>query len=181
MIHSIASSIPTFKTVRFHQGLNVLLADTAPGATEKQTRNSAGKTSVVEIVHFLLGADCDKESLFRTNALIEHSFQGTFDIDGERTEHDDVIWSGRCSCRLRRLRLQQAGEAWRQRERQRECAGYSVFHSSCVLVFRLGKLGAMRQRQLLPPVRAMPSTKCRCAAMKSATIGRITSVLAAMR
>ena len=69
MIISISSSIPTFKKVTFHHGLNVLLADTSPGATEKQTRNSAGKTSLIEIIHFLLGSDCDKDSLFRTAAL----------------------------------------------------------------------------------------------------------------
>jgi uncharacterized protein YydD (DUF2326 family) len=84
MIVSIMSSIPTFKTVTFREGLNVLLADTSPGATEKQTRNSAGKTSLIEIIHFLMGSDCDKDSLFRTDALIEHSFQGTFLIDGEK-------------------------------------------------------------------------------------------------
>ncbi len=78
MIVSIESSIATFKTVRFHSGLNVLLADTQPGASDKQTRNSAGKTSLIEIIHFLLGAKCAKDSLFRTGALLEHSFTGTF-------------------------------------------------------------------------------------------------------
>lgn len=84
MIVSIESSIPTFKTLRFRAGLNVLLADTTPGASGKQTRNSAGKTSFVEILHFLLGANCDKQSLFRTQALIAESFSGTFIIGGEQ-------------------------------------------------------------------------------------------------
>jgi uncharacterized protein YydD (DUF2326 family) len=83
MIVSIESSLSTFKTLRFHAGLNVLLADTQPDSTEKQTRNSAGKTSFVEIVHFLMGANCDKDSLFRTEALIEHTFTGAFIIAGE--------------------------------------------------------------------------------------------------
>jgi uncharacterized protein YydD (DUF2326 family) len=83
MIIAIESSIPTFKTVRFHEGLNILLADTAQDATHKQTRNSAGKTSLVEIIHFLLGSDCNPDSLFRTNALIEHSFTGTLRIVGQ--------------------------------------------------------------------------------------------------
>jgi uncharacterized protein YydD (DUF2326 family) len=82
MILSIESSIPTFKSARFHAGLNVLLADTKPDSTEKQTRNSAGKTSLVEIIHFLLGANCDKDSLFRTDALIDHSFSGVVEIGG---------------------------------------------------------------------------------------------------
>jgi uncharacterized protein YydD (DUF2326 family) len=84
MIISIESSIATFKSVNFHTGLNVLLADTQPQSTNKQTRNSAGKTSLIEIIHFLLGANCDKESLFRTSALVAHTFIGTFDIGGRR-------------------------------------------------------------------------------------------------
>ena len=78
MILNIDSSIPTFKRVELHDGLNVLLSDRQPGATEKQTRNSAGKTSLVEIIHFLLGADCPKGNLFRTEALIEHTFSADF-------------------------------------------------------------------------------------------------------
>jgi uncharacterized protein YydD (DUF2326 family) len=61
-----------------------LLADTRPGATEKQTRNSAGKASLLEIIHFLFGADCNPDSLFRKAALVEHSFSGTLLIGGER-------------------------------------------------------------------------------------------------
>ena len=84
MILSIESSLATFKPVKFHEGLNVLLSDSQPNATEKQTRNSAGKTSLIEIVHFLLGANCDKNSLFRTDELVEHSFQGQFEFWGEK-------------------------------------------------------------------------------------------------
>ena len=78
MILSIGSSLHSFKQVRFHSGLNILVSDTHPDATEKQTRNSAGKTSLIEIVHFLLGADCGRDSLFRCPELIEHSFVGKF-------------------------------------------------------------------------------------------------------
>lgn len=85
MIVSVGSSIPTFKTVHFRPGLNILLADTQPDSTDKQTRNSAGKTSLIEIVHFLLGANCKKDSLFRTEALISHSFTATFMIKGTPT------------------------------------------------------------------------------------------------
>jgi uncharacterized protein YydD (DUF2326 family) len=81
MIVSISCSIPTFKTVTFQAGLNVLLADTRPDSKETETRNSAGKTSLVEIVHFLLGSNCDKDSLFRTKALVDHSFTGVFTIE----------------------------------------------------------------------------------------------------
>jgi uncharacterized protein YydD (DUF2326 family) len=83
MILSIESTLSTFKPVTFHQGLNVLLADKNAASTDKQTRNSAGKTSLIEVIHFLLGADCDKDSLFRLDALIQHTFIGKFKIAGE--------------------------------------------------------------------------------------------------
>lgn len=83
MIVSIESSLNTFKPVVFHSGLNVLLSDRTVGSTDKQTRNSAGKTSLIEVIHFLLGADCEKDSLFRLDELVDHSFKGTFRIDGE--------------------------------------------------------------------------------------------------
>lgn len=82
MIISIESSLKTFKPVTFHAGLNVLLSDRTTNSTEKQTRNSAGKTSLIEIIHFLLGADCEKDSLFRLDDLVEHTFKGTFRIGG---------------------------------------------------------------------------------------------------
>jgi len=84
MINWIDSSISTFKRVDFHAGLNVLLSDSQPDATEKQTRNSAGKTSVIEIIHFLMGSKRGKDSLFRTDALINDSFSAEFEFWGEK-------------------------------------------------------------------------------------------------
>jgi len=83
VILSIESSLATFKTVTFHEGLNVLLSDKSQESTEKKTRNSAGKTSLVEIIHFLFGADCDKGSLLRDKDLVEHTFKGRFRIGGK--------------------------------------------------------------------------------------------------
>ena len=83
MILYIESSLKSFKPVAFHEGLNVVLSDCTANSTDKQTRNSAGKTSLIEIIHFLLGSDCDKESLFRLDELVEHTFKGTFKIAGE--------------------------------------------------------------------------------------------------
>ena len=52
MIRTVSSSLPTFKTLTFTPGLNLLLADVAKTSTDRHTRNSAGKTSLVEIIHF---------------------------------------------------------------------------------------------------------------------------------
>jgi uncharacterized protein YydD (DUF2326 family) len=78
MIVSISSSIPTFKKIKFKAGLNILLADITTRSTAKQTRNSAGKTSMIEIMHFLMGSEADKESLFKKPEIIGHSFTGVF-------------------------------------------------------------------------------------------------------
>jgi uncharacterized protein YydD (DUF2326 family) len=83
MIHSIYSSLSSFKTLTLKPGLNVLLAKKEDGASHKQTRNRAGKTSLIEVVHFLMGADVDKHSLFRLPALINNTFSIEFDLDGE--------------------------------------------------------------------------------------------------
>lgn len=84
MIHRIYSSLATFKTLEFKSGLNVLIAQKEAGATDKQTRNRAGKTSLIEIVHFLTGSDAGKDSLFRSDALVNASFGMAFDLGGEK-------------------------------------------------------------------------------------------------
>jgi len=81
MIHRIYSSLATFKALEFNPGLNVLIAQKEDGATDRQTRNRAGKTSLIEIVHFLTGADVGKDSLFRSDALTKESFGMAFDLD----------------------------------------------------------------------------------------------------
>ncbi|WP_373533045.1 ABC-three component system protein [Vampirovibrio sp.] len=81
MILLIDSDLPTFKAIQFHKGLNVLLSDKSPDSGAKQTRNSAGKTSLIEIIHFVLGGDAGKSSLPRNPALINHFFIGTFQLE----------------------------------------------------------------------------------------------------
>ncbi|MEO6104408.1 MAG: ABC-three component system protein, partial [Pseudoxanthomonas sp.] len=86
MIHHISSTLPTFKNLgALKPGLNVLLAQKIEGASAKQTRNRAGKTSFVELVHFLLGADAGPDSIFRSSELAEHTFRLDFDLKSERT------------------------------------------------------------------------------------------------
>lgn len=83
MIHRIFSSLASFKELVFHPGLNILIAQKEAGATDKQTRNRAGKTSVIEILDFLAGAEAKTESLFRTEALVNETFGIVFDLGGE--------------------------------------------------------------------------------------------------
>lgn len=83
MIHRIFSSLDGFKELEFQPGLNVLIAQKEVDATDKQTRNRAGKSSLVELIHFLTGSNADKGSLFRADALVNEHFGMTFNVKSD--------------------------------------------------------------------------------------------------
>lgn len=86
MIHHLFSTLPTFKDLGdLKPGLNVLLAQKTEGASTKQTRNRAGKTSFIETVHFLTGSEAGPDSIFRTPELAEYTFGMDFDLRDART------------------------------------------------------------------------------------------------
>ncbi len=82
MIRRIFSSLPSFKAMKFRPALNIVLADMSPGATDRQTRNSAGKTSLVELIHFLTGGKCGPDSIFRCEELVKQTFGMELDVGG---------------------------------------------------------------------------------------------------
>lgn len=106
MIHSVTSDLPSFKGLTFGPGLNILLADKSEGATDRQSRNGAGKTSFVELVHFLFGGNADKESIFRCEELSPWSFEAKVDVGGSVV---DVVRSG---SKPSRIRLQGDTSSW---------------------------------------------------------------------
>lgn len=106
MIHSITSDLASFKPLRFGPGLNILLADKSEGATDRQSRNGAGKTSFVELIHFLFGAKADKDSIFRSDTLVPWTFETRVDVGGSVT---DVARSG---SKPSRIRLQGDASSW---------------------------------------------------------------------
>lgn len=83
MIRSVFSDLSTFKTLKFNEGLNILLADKSPGASDRQSRNGAGKTSFIEIIHFLFGANVYKDSIFKNDDLIDSFFLIDFDLNND--------------------------------------------------------------------------------------------------
>jgi uncharacterized protein YydD (DUF2326 family) len=83
MIHRIYSSLPSFKELSFKRGLNVLFADKSEESTAKHTRNGAGKSSLLEIIHFVAAADCPEDSIFRAEALAPFRFGMEFDLGGK--------------------------------------------------------------------------------------------------
>ena len=85
MIHRIYSSLPSFKELRFSTGLNLILAQESPHATKLQTRNGAGKSSSLEIIHFLLGGRVTGESIFKNETLANYTFGMEFDLVQKKT------------------------------------------------------------------------------------------------
>ena len=82
MIHRLDSDLRSFKTLKFGPGLNIILSDKSEGATDRQSRNGAGKTSFIELVHLLFGADVRPQSIFRGPLLSKWTFSGSVDIGG---------------------------------------------------------------------------------------------------
>jgi uncharacterized protein YydD (DUF2326 family) len=63
MIHAIRCDQPGFKTVKFFEGLNVVLAERSELATDKDSRNGLGKTTLIDIIHFCLGVKPTKREI----------------------------------------------------------------------------------------------------------------------
>lgn len=56
MIHGVYANQSSFHPVEFTTGLNVVLAERTDTSTQKDTRNGLGKTTLIEIIDFCLGA-----------------------------------------------------------------------------------------------------------------------------
>ncbi|NKX90949.1 ABC-three component system protein [Nocardia coubleae] len=68
----LSCSDPRFKTLTFHEGLNILVADRTEVSEQGESRNSSGKTSFVKILRYLVGGDLPPE--FRSHHLDNHVF-----------------------------------------------------------------------------------------------------------
>ena len=55
MIRCVRANKATFRSVKFQPGFNVVLADKTDKSSRKDSRNGAGKSVLVEIIHFCLG------------------------------------------------------------------------------------------------------------------------------
>lgn len=57
MLRELRADDPRFRSVEFRPGLNLMVADRTSASTDDQSRNAVGKTSLVELLQFVLGAD----------------------------------------------------------------------------------------------------------------------------
>ena len=85
MILAIRSNHPSFKSVEFDKGFNIVVADRVfdNENSKLKSRNGAGKTTLIEIMNFCLGAKVGKDSVFRSSNLKGWSFTLDIEIDSE--------------------------------------------------------------------------------------------------
>jgi uncharacterized protein YydD (DUF2326 family) len=82
MIIEITSTLETFKPLRFKSGLNILVAERHESSGPKETRNGTGKTSFIELVHYLLAEKRNPDDDFHKPELIGSQFCGKFSDGG---------------------------------------------------------------------------------------------------
>lgn len=82
MILAVRSNMPSFKEVEFQPGFNVVLADRTKESTKRDSRNGLGKTTLIEIVHFCLGAQTRKNQGLMATPLKGWSFTLEMKVNG---------------------------------------------------------------------------------------------------
>jgi uncharacterized protein YydD (DUF2326 family) len=83
MISALWSDRPTFKKLRFGRGLNIIVTKRAENSTSGDKRNAAGKSSFLEILHFLLGSDVEPTSPLSAPELRDDVFFIDINLFGE--------------------------------------------------------------------------------------------------
>ncbi|MEU9888463.1 ABC-three component system protein [Sphaerisporangium sp. NPDC051011] len=84
MLHSLTSNDERFQSVHFGPGLNILVAERTDISTDTDSRNGSGKSSVIELIHFLFGAQGGNKSLWANESLGRHVFTLELDWPGLR-------------------------------------------------------------------------------------------------
>lgn len=86
MIIEITSTLATFKPLKFKSGLNILVAERHETSGAKETRNGTGKTSFIELVHYLLAEKRNADDDFHKPEVIGSEFCGKFSDNGVEFE-----------------------------------------------------------------------------------------------
>ena len=84
MLRQLSSSDARFKSIAFKPGRNILIADKTDQSSGTDSRNGAGKSSIIEILHFLLGMRTLSGSVLQNSALQPHRFTLRLDWPGVR-------------------------------------------------------------------------------------------------
>lgn len=123
MLHRLSADRPQFKTLAFTSGLNIVLAsrdNNADRSNHRRSRNGAGKSSILDLVHFLLGGKA--EGALTSPVLADWNFTLDLDVGKDRVSvtrsvsNAKQIFVSRSTALQSRLGnaqwCQQLGEAW---------------------------------------------------------------------
>ena len=84
MIHKVTANQPSFRPVELARGLNVILADRTEESSRRDTRNGLGKSTLIEIIHFCLGARVLRDRGLAIPALQDWAFTMEMSLGGDR-------------------------------------------------------------------------------------------------
>ncbi|MFC3817864.1 ABC-three component system protein [Planomonospora venezuelensis] len=91
MLRRLTSDDDRFRTIRFGPGLNILVTERTDTSADTDSRNGAGKSSMVELLHFLLGARNETRAIWAHKALRWHVFK--LELDWPRPGSDQHNWA----------------------------------------------------------------------------------------
>jgi uncharacterized protein YydD (DUF2326 family) len=83
MLKRISSNDARFKSIDFGPGLNLIVADKTKSSSKKDTRNGLGKTTLIEILHFCLGAEYAKLKTLKAPELKSWIFTLELEVAGK--------------------------------------------------------------------------------------------------
>ena len=83
MIRAVRCDQKSFKEIKFEDGFNIVLAQRTEESTEKDSRNGAGKTSLLEIIHFCLGSTICPGNTLRAEELENWTFMLDITLGGK--------------------------------------------------------------------------------------------------
>jgi len=102
MIYSVKCDKPSFKNIKFNSGFNVILAERTKESTIKDSRNGLGKSTLIEIIHFCLGAN--KGETLSKPELDDWTFTLDLDLAGKSysvtrntSATNKIVIDGNCS------------------------------------------------------------------------------------
>lgn len=83
MIKKLSANHSSFKAIEFSEGFNVVLADRTQQSTKRDSRNGLGKSTLIEIIHFCLGATSSKGKGLLVDELKGWEFTLDLEVDGK--------------------------------------------------------------------------------------------------
>lgn len=92
MLRRLSANKEEFRPIDFVEGLNMIVAERDPEATEKDSRNARGKTSLLQAIDYCLGAT--RTSAFRSLADDDWAFTLELDLFGDRVQATREVRGG---------------------------------------------------------------------------------------